>query len=220
MPIGENGERHQGLGRSVTASARRRSGEGWEGGSGVVAGWLVESSFDSIFISRFNSISPQLSRSPGRRSASRIATRAMKGGGRGGGGGGGWRGRKIGKRAAGCSAGCRVQHWKPPSAILPCYLLPLPPPPSSSSHASPSRRGDKTSWCTEADPYTADPRRRRPSANLHSPRRRAARFQPSPPIYPPPPIRSRWQKVLRRLEKLSRRGRFWGGAGRSDGWFG
>lgn len=44
----------------------------------MVAGWLVESSFDSIFISRFNSISPQLSRSPGRRSASRIATRAMK----------------------------------------------------------------------------------------------------------------------------------------------
>lgn len=66
MPIGKRrkapGEARRSRHADEVEKVERVARGGWR-----LAGWLVESSFDSIFISRFNSISPQLSRSLGRR---------------------------------------------------------------------------------------------------------------------------------------------------------
>lgn len=148
---------------------------------------------------------------------------------------GGWRGRKIGKRAAGCvvlDAGCSIEnHRQPP----PCHHPPPRPsrlrflspsfslvlsfillsPSPSLFLSSPSRRGDKTSRCTEADPYTADPRRR-PSAKPLSPS--SCNSLPNPDPHHPP----RHARDGRRYYAVSRNSPVEGGFGwcGSGGWVG
>lgn len=108
-----------------------------------------------------------------------------------------------------------------PSSLLPSFSLSVSLTfspslsPSSLFLSSPSRRGDKTNRCTEADPYTADPRRR-PSAKPLSPSLRNP--LPNPDPHHPP----RHARDGRRYYAVSRNSPVEGGLGwcGSDRWVG